>query len=63
MTRQIEMLSLKLADGARVVRFTEPASGVSLEKKLDPDMSVAKQTDRWKAAFLAFLERETGTAG
>lgn len=62
MNREIETLSLKLADGARVIRFTEPVSGVSLEKKLDPDLSVAKQTDRWRTAFVAFLERETGTA-
>ena len=63
MNRQIEMLSLKLADGARIVRFTEPASGVSLEKTLDPNLSVAQQTARWRTAFLSFLERETGATG
>ena len=36
MKRDIEMLLLKLADGARILRFSEPESGLCLEKRLDP---------------------------
>ncbi len=63
MKLEIEMLLLKLADGARVLRLSEPASGLCLEKRLDPQESVARQKERWKRAFLAMLDRELGTAG
>ena len=63
MKREIEMLLLKLADGARVLRFSEPGSGLCLEKRLDPTESVARQKQRWKEVFTAMLERELGTAG
>jgi hypothetical protein len=58
--RDIEMLLLKLADNARVLRLSEPQSGLCLEKRLDPDQSVARQKQRWKQAFTAMLERELG---
>ena len=41
MKRDIELLLLKLADGARILRFSEPESGLCLEKRLDPAQSVA----------------------
>lgn len=52
---------LKLADGARVLRLTEPTSGISLEKRLAPRQSLA-QAEKWKNTFHSFLERETGAA-
>jgi len=61
--REIEMLLLKLADGARILRFSEPKSGLSLEKRLDPSQPVLQQKQRWKAVFAEMLERELGTAG
>lgn len=63
MKREIEMLLLKLADGERVLRFSEPLSGLCLEKRLDPRESVARQKQRWKEVFTAMLERELGAAG
>lgn len=63
MKREFEMVLLKLADGARILRFNEPASGLCLEKRLEPDQSVARQKERWKQVFAAMLERELGTAG
>ena len=48
MKRDIEVLLLKLADNARVLRLSEPQSGLCLEKRLDPDQSVARQEQRWK---------------
>ena len=62
MKRDIEMLLLKLTDGARVLRLIEPASGLCLEKRLDPGQPVVRQKERWKRVFLAMLERELGPA-
>ena len=63
MKRDIEMLLLKLADNARVLRLSEPQSGLCLEKRFDPDQSVARQKQRWMQAFRAMLEREFDAAG
>lgn len=63
MKRNIELLLLKLADGGRILRLSEPRSGLCLEKRLDSQKSVARQKDRWKHVFVAMLERELGTAG
>jgi len=63
MKRDIEMLLLKLADGARIIRISEPESGLCLEKRLDQELSVARQKQHWKEVFAAMLERELGAAG
>ena len=63
MKRDIEMLLLKLADGARILRLSEPQSGLCLEKRLDAEESVARQKKRWQGVFSAMLERELGAAG
>ena len=60
MKRDIEMLLLKLADGARILRLSDPESGLCLEKRLDPTQSVARQKQRWVHAFTTMLERELG---
>ena len=60
MKRGIEMLLLKLADGARILRLSEPDSGLCLEKRLDPKQSVSRQKERWMQVFAAMLERELG---
>jgi len=49
---------LKLADGARLLRVSEPQSGLCLEAKLDPRLSVILQKQRWARAFEVLLERE-----
>jgi hypothetical protein len=58
MKRDIEMLLLKLTDGARILRLSDPESGLCLEKRLDPAQSVARQKQRWVQVFTAMLERE-----
>ena len=63
MKPQIDVMMLKIADGGRVLRFSEPISGLCLEKRLGPQAPVAQQTDRWKHTFISLLERETGAAG
>ena len=50
-----------MADG-RILRFSEPESGLCLEKRLDPAESVARQKERWARVFAGMLERELGTA-
>lgn len=62
MKRSIEMLLLKLADGGRVLRFYEPASGLCLEKRLRLDEPVARQKQRWARVFAEMLDRELGVA-
>jgi hypothetical protein len=62
MKRDVELLLLKLADGGRILRFSDPRSGLSLEKKLESKESVARQKQRWMQAFVALLERELGPA-
>ncbi|MBI4663112.1 MAG: hypothetical protein HY735_30260 [Verrucomicrobia bacterium] len=61
MKRNIEILLLKLTDGARVLRFSEPEMGLCLEKRLDPKESVARQQEHWKQVFKAMLERQLGS--
>jgi hypothetical protein len=63
MTRDIEMLLLKLADGSRVLRFSEPQSGLCREKRLENQESIARQMQRWMDVFIAVLERELGATG
>lgn len=63
MNSGIELHLLKLADGGRIMRFSEPQSGLCLEKRLDPHASVVRQKERWRQAFVAMLKRELGTAG
>ena len=62
MKRDIEMLLLKLKDGARILRLSDPESGLCLEKRLDPTQSVARQKERWVQPFTAMRERELGAA-
>ena len=61
MEPEIDLLMFKLADGARVLCLTEPISGLTLEKRLDPAKPIAHQTNHWKRVFHTFLRRETGS--
>jgi len=63
MKREIDLLLLKLADGGRILRFSDPQSDLSLEKRLDPQEPVARQKQRWKQVFVSMLDRELGPAG
>jgi hypothetical protein len=62
MKHDIEMLLLKLTDGACILRLSDPKSGLCLETRLDPAQSVARQKERWTQVFSAMLERELGAA-
>jgi len=53
--KRIEVDLVKLADGGRLLRLTEPDSGFSLEKRLDPRQPVLRQKQRVLAVFEAAL--------
>ena len=52
---QIELL--KLTGGDRLLRLSDPESGLALERKLDPKEPVVRQKNRLRAAFEAALAR------
>jgi hypothetical protein len=53
----IEIKLLKLAGGDRLLRLTEPVSGLSLEKKLDPQQTVVRQKEKLFVILEAALAR------
>lgn len=54
-TVQIEMI--KLVDGARLLRFTDRTSGLSVERKLDSARSVEEQKKQLGEVFAAAVAR------
>lgn len=48
---------IKLAGGERLLRLTEPQSGLSLEKKLDRNQPVVRQKERLLGVFEAALTK------
>jgi hypothetical protein len=51
----VEIELIKLANGARLLRFTEPKSGLTLERKLDPRRPVSAQRQALAKVFDAAL--------
>ena len=51
----IEVELIKLASGVRLLRFTEPKSGLTLERKLDPNRAVSDQKQALAKVFQAAL--------
>ncbi len=54
---KIEMELIKLEGGERLLRLTEPRSGLSLERKLNPDRPVTDQKKYLLSVFEAALAR------
>ena len=54
---KIQIDLVKLATGERLLRLTEPQSGLALEKKLDPKQPVVRQRERLFIVFEAALAR------
>jgi len=48
---------IKLADGERLLRYTDAKSGVSVERKLDAAGSVAEQKRQLREVFDAAVAR------
>jgi len=54
---KIQFDLIKLGSGERILRLTEPQSGLSLEKKLAPTDAVVRQKETLLRAFEAALDR------
>ena len=54
---KIQFDLIKLADGGRLLRLTEPQSGLALEKRLAPADAVVRQKEKLLGAFEAALAR------
>ena len=54
---KIQFDLIKPANGGRILRLTEPQSGLSLEKKLVPADAVVRQKEKLLCAFEAALAR------
>jgi hypothetical protein len=52
---KIQFDLVKLLNGERILRLTDPQSGLSLEKKLNPADAVVRQKDRLLQVFNAAL--------
>jgi len=52
---KIQFDLIKLAGGGRILRLTEPQSGLALEKKLAPTDAVVRQKEKLLQAFEAAL--------
>jgi len=53
----IQLDLIKLAGGARLLRLSEPQSGLSLEKRLDPQKPLVAQKEKLLGMFEAALAR------
>jgi hypothetical protein len=54
---KIQFDLIKLLTGERILRLTEPQSGLSLEKKLSPADAIVLQKEKLLGVFEAALER------
>jgi hypothetical protein len=54
---KIQIDLVKLSNGDRLLRLTEPQSGLALEKKLSPTDPVIRQKETLLRAFEAALAR------
>jgi hypothetical protein len=52
---KIQFDLVKLLNGERILRLTDPQSGLSLEKKLKPTEAVVRQKERLLRVFEAAL--------
>jgi len=56
-TDKIQIDLVKLVGGDRLLRLTEPESGLTLEQKLDPRLPVVRQKQRLLDVFQAALAK------
>lgn len=54
---KIQIALIKLVSGGRLLRLTEPQSGLSLEKQLDARQPVARQKEQLLGVFESALAR------
>ena len=58
MNTEIQIDLVKLADDSRLLRLSETASRLCLEKRLDPSASVLRQKQHWLHVFRDLVSRE-----
>ena len=62
MNSSIHLQLITLAHGERLLRLEDNATGLSLEKKLQPDKPVVAQKTKLLRLFEAMLQNEHATA-
>ncbi len=62
-TDKIQVALIKLVEGDRLLRLTEPESGLTLEQKIDPQLPVVRQKERLLNIFQAALAKATVGTG
>lgn len=62
MDAEIQIELVKLVDGTRLLRLSEPTARVCLEKAVDPAAPIARQKERWLRVFRDLLAREAMAA-
>jgi hypothetical protein len=53
MADNVQIDLIRLANGERLLRFTEPKSGIALERNLDPARPVSEQKTKLAKVFEA----------
>lgn len=53
----IQSTLLKLKDGSRLLRLTEPEMGLAMERRLNPQHSLLAQKQQLKALFESMILR------
>ncbi len=56
-TDNIQITMLRLKDGSRLLRLSEPETGLALERTLNPNRSLLRQKQQLKALFEAMIQR------
>jgi len=62
-TDNIQITLLRLKDGSRLLRLSEPETGLALERALNPSRPVLRQKQQLKALFEAMLQRSEVLVG
>ncbi|MFO1439868.1 MAG: hypothetical protein U1F81_16215 [Verrucomicrobiaceae bacterium] len=53
----IQITLLKLKDGSRLLRLTEPETGLALERAIHPQRPLLAQKQQLKALFVSMIQR------
>lgn len=54
---KIQITLIKLKNGSRLLRLTEPETGLALERTLNPERPLLSQKQQLKALFESMLQR------
>lgn len=56
-TDTIQITLLRLKDGSRLLRLSEPETGLALERTLNPSRPMLRQQQQLKALFESMIQR------